>query len=185
MSFIRDMIMLNAKDYLGTVSDIYVNVIIFAIAIALCIASFVINHHKACTYKIIRQLLRRGATSEENAKTLKELHLDNSKSIKSALKRKGQLASVIKRAGYTPPTYEEYLAELKAKKRRKDDGDFEGARFYVPKDKIDTAKRMQEKGEPTILRTVLVCVLIFALSVCAMLLMPEILTLLAKAQDKI
>lgn len=185
MSFIKDLIMLNAKDYLDTVSDIYINVIIFAIALALCIASFVINHNKAYTYKIIRQLLRRGATNEENAKTLKELHLDNSRSLKSALTRKGQLASVIKRAGYTEPTYEEYVAEMKAKKRKKETLDFDDARFYIPADKVDSAKRIQEKGEPTILRTMLVCVLIIALSVCVMLLMPEILTLLAKASDKI
>lgn len=185
MSFIKEMIMLNAKDYLGTVTDLYINSAVFAIAIALCVAAFVINHHKSYTYKIIMQLLRRGATSEETAKTLKDLHLDSSKSLKAALMRGGQLASVIKRAGYTAPTYDEYMAQLKSKKRKKESIDFETERFYIPSDKVDSAKRIQEKGEPTILKTVLVCVLIFALSVCIALLMPEILTLVAKAQDKI
>ena len=124
MSFIKDIIMLNAKDYLDTALDLYINFVVFAIAIVLCVASFVMNHHKSYTYKIIRQLLRRGATNEENAKTLQDLHLDSSKSLKAALIRGGQLASVIKRAGYIKPTYEEYVAEMKAKKHRKESLDF-------------------------------------------------------------
>ncbi len=185
MSFIEDLIMLNAKDYLGTVSDLYINIVVFAIAALLCAASFVFNHRKAYNHKIIRQLLRRSATSEEEAKTLKELHLENSRYLKAALMKKGQLTSVVKRAGYSEPTYEEYVSNMKAKRHKEQKPDFDAERFYIPADKVDTAKRIQERGEPTVLRTVFICVLIFALSVCTALLMPEILRLLSKASEKI
>ena len=118
MTFLKNLFMLNAKDYLEIVVDLYINVVVFIVAAALCAASFIINHHKAYTFKIIRQLLRRGATDEENGKTLKDLHLDNSRYLKSALTKKGQLASVIKRADYVEPTYEEYVALMKEKKQQ-------------------------------------------------------------------
>lgn len=177
---LRDLIMLNAKDYLDIASDVYINIIMLIIAAALCVASFFINHHKTYTVAIIKQLLRHGATSEEKAKTLSEIHLDKSYSLKAALKRKGQLVTLIKRAGYIEPTYEQYVALSNAKMSLVESFDFKTARFYIPTECIDRAKRIKEKENPTLMRTALVCVLILALCVCVMLLMPEILRLISR-----
>ena len=190
MSFLKDIITLNAKDFLSTNMDIYVNAAVFIVAIALCCASFLIYYHKSYTLLLIKQLIRRGATSEENAKTLSEMHLENSRAIKSALNRRSQLSAIVKMQGYVAPTYEEYISNQKAKSRKErrkaeDKIDFSTARFYIPSDSLDRAKRMQEKENPTVWRTVLVCVLIVALSVCVALLMPEILNLLNSLMQKV
>ena len=187
MSFIKKMFTLNVKDYLDISMDVYINIILFVIAVVLCLASFAINHHRAYTYRIIRQLLRREATSEDKAKTIGELHLNLSRSLKGALSRNGQLTDIVKRAGYVKPSYEEYVALMKDKRNRKkkETVDFDTARFYIPEDKLERAQRISEKGEPTVLRTLLVCVLIIALCVCISLAMPELLRLIGKAEESL
>ncbi len=190
MSFLKDIITLNAKDFLPTEMNIYVNVAVFITAFALCCASFIINYHKSYTLLLIKQLLRRNAISDENAKTLRELHLENSRVIKSALNTRGQLTSIVKMQGYKAPTYEEYVASQRVKKRKdrkekEEKIDFSTARFFIPSEQIDRAKRFQEKENPTLWRTALICVFIIALSVCIALLMPEILRLLNNLIEKV
>lgn len=180
---LRDIIFLNAKDYLLTESNIPINIVVLAIGIALSVASIFIYYHKAYTLAIIKALLRREAVGEENAKTLSELHVNSSFALKRALSRKGQLTRIVKRAGYTEPTYEEYMA-LSKKERRGEKIDFETARFFIPRDLVDKAKLIKDKENPTVIRTLLVCLLIIALSVCFMMLMPAILTFLSNNLPK-
>lgn len=180
---LRDILFLNAQDYLDTASSIPINIIVMIIALTLCASSFFINYHKTYTVRIIRALLRKDATGEETAKTLSELRLADSSAVRRALSRSGQLTGIVKRAGYVEPTYEEYKARVKEKK--KDDKiDFATERFFIPADKIERAKLIKEKENPTLLRTVLVCLFIIALSVCVMMLMPSILTLISNNISK-
>ena len=180
---LRDLITLNAKDYLSVSTDIYINIIMLIIASALSIACFFINYHKTYTVNMIKQLLRREATSEESAKTLFDLHLERSAGLRLALTRKGQLTGIVCRAGYVEPTYDEYISLSKEKKLKKEKIDFTKARFFIPKENVDRAKLIKEKENPTILRTALVCVFIFAVTVCLMLLMPEILNFISNVKD--
>ena len=180
---LRELVFLNAKDYLSTASDIPINIIILAVGFALCISSLFISHHKIYTLRIIKAILRKGATTEENAKTLAELRLSDSIAIKRALSRNGQLTKIVKRAGYREPTYEEYMALVKEKKKE-EKIDFLSARFFIPEENLDRAKHIREKENPTLLRTVLVCLFIIAITVCFMMLMPSILTLISNNISK-
>jgi hypothetical protein len=173
-----DIFYLNAKDYLDTVSDIPINIILLLVAVGLCAASVLINLHKTYTVRIIKSLLRKEATDEQNAKTLSELHIDNIPLLKRALSRDSQLTKIVKRVGYTAPTYEEYMASLKEKKK-KEKIDFSTAKFLIPKENVDRAKLICEKENPTLLRTVLICLFIVAITVCIMMLMPSILTFIS------
>ena len=143
-SFFNDIIMLNAKDYLDTVLDVYVNLVVFIIASALCVASFIINHHKTYTLRTIKQLLRHKATDAENAKTLAELHLFESRSVKWALSRKSQLSDLVKRVGAKEYSYEEYVALQKEKKLPKETIDFAAARFFIPKEKLRVSRSFHQ-----------------------------------------
>lgn len=180
---LKDLIMLNAKDYLEIDSDVYINLIMLFIALALCVASFFINYHKTYTVSIIKQLLRHDATNEEKAKTLASLHLEDKRGLKAALSRNGQLTAIIKRVGHVEPTYEEYMALLKEKKQTREKIDFKTALFYIPEENVAKAKLIKERENPTLMRTSLVCVLILALFVCLMLLMPEILRFISGIGD--
>ena len=181
---LRDIIFLNAKDYLFTASDIPINIIVLTIGIALCVASIFIYYHKAYTVAIIKALLRREATGEDKAKTLSELRISSSFALKRALSRRGQLTGIVKRAGYREPTYEEYIALSKKERRAEEKIDFDTARFFIPEDLVDKAKLVKDKENPTVIRTLLVCLLIIALSVCFMMLMPAILTFVSNRISK-
>lgn len=203
MSF-SELFLLNAKDYLGTVTNVYINVILLFVAAALCIACFFINYHKRYTVLIIKQLLRRGATSEDNAITLADMRLNNTYGLKAALSRDGQLTRIVKRVGFSQPTYEQYKeAEEKRKALYKDKSvskeekkaaksrwkeqsrakiDFAAAKFFIPEESVKRAELTREKENPTLLRTILVCVFILALYVCLMLLMPSILRLISNIE---
>ena len=182
---LSELVMLNAKDYLEISSDVYINIIVLLIAAALCVASFWINYHKSYTLNIIKQLLRRDATSPDNAMTLAEIHLSDSRGLKAALSRDGQLTSIVKRVGYSKPTYEEFMALSKEEKKKKAEKiDFQTARFFIPEQNVERATIIKEKENPTIIRTVLVCILILAVSVCVMLLMPELLRFISKTINK-
>ena len=203
MSF-SELFLLNAKDYLGTVTNVYINVILLFVSVALCIACFFINYHKSYTVLVIKQLLRHGATSEESAITLADMRLNNTYGLKAALSRDGQLTRIVKRVGFSQPTYEQYKeAEEKRKALYKDKSvskeekkaakslwkkqsrakiDFATAKFFIPEESVKRAELIKEKENPTLLRTILVCVLILALYVCIMLLMPSILRLISNIE---
>ena len=176
---LKNFIMLNAKDYLEIGYDIHINVIMLIIAAAVSVASFWINYHKTYTVNIIKQLLRHGATSEETAMTLPQLHLDTHRGLKSALTKSNRLTDIISRVGYVKPTYEEYVALMKEKKNLSEKIDFSTAKFFIPEEKVEKATMIKEKENPTVMRTALLCVFIFAVCVCIMLLMPELLTFIA------
>lgn len=150
MEFIKDFFFLNFSQYENI--GIYFPIGIFLILMcAITSASvFFITYYKKYTSSLYSQLLRHNALSEESAKTLTELRLDKSYAIRSALSRSnGQLTYIVKRAGEEKPSYEEYIKSLKKKGSSKSKIDFAEARFYIDPEKINQAKKLLEKGEPT------------------------------------
>ena len=177
MSF-QDIIFLNAKDYLGTVCNIHINLILCAIALALSVASFFINHHKTYNLAIIKALLRKEATTDDTAKTLAEIRLSDSWFLRRALSRNGQLTKIVKRVGAPEYTYDDYMA-LTNEEKKGERIDFSTARFFIPEANVERAKLIREKENPTVFRTALLCLLIISVTVCLMLLMPAILNLIS------
>lgn len=183
MSNIKNFIFLNAKDsFQNVVVDIYINIILYVMAIALCITIFWVSFHKNYTVRTLKQLLRRNALSEDSAKTLSELRLSESKAIKRALSRRSQLSDMVKRVGEKKLSYEEYMALSKKKGLTKEKIDFADAKFYIPEDKIDRARRISEKENPSLLRNILICVFIIALFFTLSLFMEDILMELGRIQ---
>ena len=50
--------------------------------------------------------------------------------------------------------------------------------IYIPKERLDEAKKIFDKGAPTVLDSVLICVLLLALYVCLVFLMPTLVSLI-------
>lgn len=179
--YINDFLLLDVSKYLKNAPSIKINLFIIAIALGLCIAALIVSYHKIHTLRAIKQLLRHNAKSEEEAKTLKELRLNDSRALKRMLSQGGQLTDVVKMVGKKQYTYEEYTALQKSKELKEEKIDFSVAKFYIAPDKADKAKRMQETENPSYIKTALACVLIIAVAVCITLLMPEALSFLSKA----
>lgn len=68
---------------------------ILAIAIGIIIASAIMTHTKSCHGAFVRKLLKTGATSPENAKTLSELGFFHNLSVRRELKRGVSLRKLV------------------------------------------------------------------------------------------
>ena len=131
------------------------------------------------TKDLVRKLMRHEAESEESAKTLEELGLNSGFFIKRQLQSEFSFAArLIKRVGKKEYTYEEYVELQKQKKLTKEKIDFTTARFYLNNKEELRRKHIIENYNPSIIRTVMWCVLMLTLYICIALLVPEILSVI-------
>ncbi|MBR2930008.1 MAG: hypothetical protein IKC32_02145 [Clostridia bacterium] len=174
-----EFFLLNLNEFPNINIDFEINVLLFFIAVAICICSVIVTLYRSALQRLIKQLKRLGASDEESARTLGEMGLTKSLFVKMALSREGRLTRIVGRVGETIYTYEEML-ELTSRKGgyRHEKVDFDTARFYIRADRADDAKNIIENYGTSMLRTGLYCVMVIAIYVCLALIMPEILSLL-------
>ena len=167
--------LVNTKNYYNLGFDLEINkllIFLLPVVIFVFVAYHVYRNH---TFTLVKRLSRRGAMTPEGAKTLKDLGLGDKKLIRWMLSGDGQITRLVKRKGEPEYTYEEYTAMQKS--RKKDEKiDFETAEFYLNGTETDRITRIVNRYEVRPVHTVLMCVFIVVAFVCAMLLMPEILT---------
>lgn len=181
MSFIKEFLLLNFDQFENFGFSFPIGAFLTSMALAFCVAAFIINYHKRYTADLLTQLLRHEALDEATAKTLGALRINKSFGIKSALSRKGQLTYMVRRAGESEKTYEEYLAESKKRGYKEEKIDFETAVFYIAPDKLDRAKRLVETTNAEWWRPALMAVFIVAVWVIIALFLPGILQSLSDA----
>ncbi len=182
IKFYKKFFLLNLKDYPNIGIDFPINVALFIFFIGIMFVSIVVNFRRSRIELMIRQLKRHNASSEENAKTLKELRLDNF-IFRILLSREGQLTKLVKRVGEKNYSYEEYMAL--SKKERDEKIDFENARFFLREEGMERSTKILEAHAPTILNTVLLLIFILAIFVCLSLVMPSLVELLDNYIGKI
>ena len=176
--FIDRYFNINLKDYSNIGVDLNISLVLLFFFLGLCVAALVINHHRSYMATMVKQLIRHGAEDESCAKTLGELGLGNSRSIRMALSRDGQLTKMVKRVGEKKLSYEEYMALKKEKKLPgKEKIDFGEARFYLSYEERERAKSFYENNSSSVLKAILLCVLIMSVYFCLMLVMPSALKL--------
>ena len=193
MSFYEKYILLNLKDYdvFGNF-DFYVTAFIALLTVGVCVGVFLSNHRKNAMILMLKQLKRHGAISPESAKTLAELGIKPSGTLKRLLDIGARLSRTVLAVGRENISYEEYVASLKSKKKKKKSSeededaptaslgiDFETDCFYINPERDDDANSILRKSTTTVWQNVLMCVFFFAIAVCLTLLMPEILSLLS------
>ena len=172
---IKEYLSLNLNDYANININFEINKFILLCAVAMCVVSFFINYKRSILADTVKQLLRHNATDEESAKTLGELRLADSRGVRKAIISSAQLRRMITVVGEHRPTYEEYVAAQK-EKRKLEEQDPLTLRIYVPKEAMDRAKYVYNTYNSSIPRTLLTCVMFISLAVCLILVMPELLT---------
>ncbi len=174
--FYKKFFSLNLKDYPNINIDFPITILLFALAFAFITVIIIVNFRRNRIELLIRQLKRREAISEESALTLSEIKLD-SFIFKKLLSAEGQLTKLVGRAGEKKYTYEEYIA-LTKNGGKGESINFSNARFYLRKESEERVTHILESGSPTVLNTILLCVLVLAVFVCISLIMPGILNLI-------
>ncbi len=191
MSFYKKYIMLNLNEYDAFEGfDFYITIFLTCLALTICIGVFAANYRKNLMIKIIKQLYRHGATSEQSSKTLSELKIKNTFAVRRILSDGTQLSKIVCKEGEIKLTYDEYIAQMKAKKDKKHKKTFaekqdhtkkkklDDARFYIPMEKEPEAKGILSKQSTSVFQSIMVCVLIVCLTICLALVMPTLLDLL-------
>jgi hypothetical protein len=175
LNFYKKYFLLNLKDYPNIDVDFPITLALFIFFIGLMAVSVTVNFRRSKIELMVRQLKRHNAESEESAKTLKELRLDNI-IFKLLLAREGQLTKLVKRVGEKNYSYEEYMAL--SRKERNEKINFENAKFYLREEGMERSNKIIESHSPTLLNTILLCVFILAIFVCLSLVMPSIMNLI-------
>ena len=180
---IKEYLSLNLKDYENIGVDFEINKFLFLVAIGLCVVAFVVNYKRSLMIDTVKQMIRRGATSEESAMTLTELGLGASRGIRKAVLHDSRLRRMVKIVGEVRPTYEEYVAKMKKSKGRAKDDELDPKtdRIYIPNEALERAKFVYNTYNTSLLKTSLTCVFILAVSICLILASPSILSVVDAA----
>ena len=174
---IKEYLSLNLNDYGNININFEINKFILLCAVAMCAFSFFISYKRSILADTVKQLLRHNATDEESAKTLGELGLADSRGIRNAIFTSAQLRRMITVVGECRPTYEEYVAAQKEKKKL-DEQDPLAVRIYIPEEAMDRARYVYNTYSSSVSHTLLACVMFISLAVCLILVMPELLTMI-------
>lgn len=180
MKTIKDFFFLNLNNYDNLKISFPIGAFLIAVALASCAAVFAMTFYERTNASICKQLMRHNAIDGEKGKTLKELRLDT-RAVRAALSRSGQITHIVKRVGESAPTYEEYVENMKKKGYKPEKIDFETARFYIAADKIDTAKKILYRTNHQWWKPAAISVGIIAVLVLLMIFLPDILSSINKS----
>jgi hypothetical protein len=173
--FVDTYLNLNLKDYRNIAIDLEITKLLGLLFIGIMVAAVLMNLFKQKSSLIIKSLLRYECTDEDKAKTLGELHISSRIAEHIAFSDTGRLKRIIKRVGEVEYSYDEYV-KMQKEKKKPEKQDRKATKLYIPKERLDEAKRIFEKGAPTLLDTVLICVLLVALYICFVFLMPLVIS---------
>ena len=175
--FYNKYLSINLNDYSNIGIDLEISKILFCFLVGLIIVTVIINYRRASMILIIKKLLRHEVLSEDKAKTLSELDADNF-GTRLSLRSDKRLLQVVKRAGEKQYTYEEYSALIKSKDFKEEKINFDEAKFYLNESTLDDAKKIVDAPAPSVVNTILFCVLLVAIYICIILIIPELLNLI-------
>ncbi|MCQ2413187.1 MAG: hypothetical protein MJ082_00125 [Clostridia bacterium] len=169
MSFLNDYLFLNLSDYYGDGFDFPITLILLALSLGLILACIAVTLSKKSMFLLTKQLIRHGALSKEEAKTLTELGLKNNRGVRRLLKAGGQMKSFVAAVRPEDPNGQVSLGEISP----------ETAKFYILPDQSDRARRIYGEGAPSALSLAITLILIAGVFLALMFTMPSILASLA------
>ena len=175
--FYKEYILLNLKDYSNINIDFPIAIFILCISLGVVLGIVLISYIRASMCLIIKRLTRYEAFDEGRAKTLDELKI-NSFGVRALLAKSSPLTKIVTRVGEKKYTYEEYTALTKTKGFEEERVNFAEAKFYICPEAEPRAKAISDSNPPTLLSTVLISLFIISISVCLILLLPGILSLI-------
>ena len=176
MSFFKDFFFLDLGDYENFGTSFPLGIFLIILTVALSLSVFIITYHNIYITTLLKRLIRFGATSQKNAKTLAELGLDKVHALRYALSHSGQLTFMVKRAGVNEISYEEYVEKSKSKSYCEEKIDFNEARFYISEDKLDRAKKTVETNSTSWFKPAVLSAVFFAILILFAVFSEEILT---------
>ena len=154
---------------LGTNAVTTLNIIVWSVFCGFIIAIMVTLYNKFIVGKAARELLKRGANSENSAVTAAEISCANP-FIRFALRKNSSLRRVVFVCGDTEAEQTKYEPT---------------SRLYIPEEKIHRAEVTYGKSDITVGSVILSLAALIAAAILALIFIPDIITLLANFFDSI
>lgn len=193
--YIKDYLSVNLADYENIGVNFEISKFLLVVLIGLCISFFVIDWHRGYMLLTVKKLFRHEALDEDSAKTLGELGIERSFSVRWALSHDTRLSKIVKRVGAVEYTYEEYIELMKQSKKNKktftlgkksvdkpqdtqldSKPDFTVARFYVNPKRMSEARDIEQNYSSSVIKTAVFCLMFVIIFVGITLIMPELLS---------
>ena len=198
---------LNPKDYPNLGLDIYINIFYFCVFVLTALVMVFLHFQRRELFRFFTALSRHEAKDEASAKTVEGLRLKNGLLLKYILKYDNRIKRLVGVVGEKKYTYEEYAELLKKKKQGKRfataaaanseagskeagnansgangntnaDTPAEELKYYLRAGEEEAQNRIIETYEPSVVKTILFIILVFMITVCLILVSPEMLELL-------
>ena len=176
LEVIKKYFAINLSDYENMNFSLEINKVVLGVCIAMIVGVVLLNIYRGNGRLLVMQLTRHGATSENEAKTLGELGLANSRAIKKILSGGNVIAKTVTRIGAVKYDYETYVKMDKKARAEAERIDFESARFYIAEEPSTRAAFIIERYATSLSRTIASCVLVTLLCGCVIGCMPAILS---------
>lgn len=179
--YIEDYLSVNLADYENIGIDLEISKLLLLVLVGLCISFFVIDWHRGYMLLAMKKLFRHEALDEASAKTLEELGLSRSRSVKWALTHETRLSKIVKWVGKPEYTYEEYVELMKQKRKNREKEETERpdlatAKFYICTERLDEAREIEQNYSSSVVKTALFSLMFVIIFVGITLIMPELLS---------
>ena len=178
LEVLKKIFAINLNDYENINVSLEINKVILGSFIAMVLGVVMLDIYRGSTRTVIMQLMRHGAKTKEDAKTLSEIKLGESRIAKKLLSGNNILTRVVSRVGEIEYGYDEYNSLSKEEKKKLEKIDFTTARFYIREESADRAMFITERYVTSVPRTIVSCVFVAIICVCVIACMPEILRLI-------
>ena len=175
----------NLKDYENIGINLEINIVVLGAFAAVILGVIFLNAYRGNVRLMIKQLTRHGATSEDGAKTLKELGLYDSRMVRRMLAGHNMLTQVVARVGAVKYDYDTYVKMSAEERKEAETIDFDFARFYIKEEETHRAGFIVERYVVSLPRTLVTCAFIAILCGCVIAWMPGILNVVNDLISKI
>ncbi len=162
---VKDYFLLDTYYFFDNALHFYINIFVLLLGVAISACCFIVTAYTRSSFTVYTQLLRHKALDEESAKTLDQLHLKPTGTIKHTLLRSNHFNKCIRRAGVDAENNPSARSEKI---------DFTKERFY-----IDTSVKLKSTEPPSYTSAIITSAIIIVVSVILFWCMPDILELIS------
>ena len=172
IEFLKTCFSINLNEYENIGIDFEINKFLVLVFAAFTIGIVLYNSYRMSIKLALSQMIRHGARTEETARTLKELRLDNVRSVRRMLLKSNLLTKLTVRVDEMKGGDKEmnYVSIDTETKRNLDT-----ARFYINEEKYSLAEGISSRQDISILNTVIACIFSCIICICVISCMPVIL----------
>ena len=197
--FYKKYLSINLADYENIGINLEISKVLLGLLIGIIAASILISWQRNSMMLLIKKLNRHNCTDTESAKTLSELGI-NTIGVRTLIKSSARVGRLIGRVGASEYSYEEYIALMKAKKKKDKVADvtketntdktlnkkvdYSTARFYLKDSGNEEVKNILDKQRSSVLTTALMCLLLVCIYTIVLFLLPDILELINSVLGK-